>query len=441
MRSLSSISAFTPATSPLAPSLRRIIESPSVIKAGSSVIGDFRRLREFLELKPQGAIELSHLHNLVTYGGGDSEDQWRKCTTGSCALAEQVKIHLGLPLKKAPVARSDWSRKRLIKEQRLYAASDAYAGFMLYHRLESKRAAMDPRPGPLLFAERYTWFNGVQGLGTQLLLVRHMSTGSDRDTIESLEVDAEEQEALVEWIAPSNTAAARGNPYQRVAKSWKPKTTGAQSSGRATSARNPLLEALKAHRERVARQKSLELYAVASNEALKGMARDRPRNTMQVKGVGKKLCDKWGDAWLNMVEKQIQDKEDTENGAAEQQGASQASSPQTTASSQPEPAPTTPSRAPPPLRLTGLSTTMERTRLGGYGIQSDPLVLDDSSDEAPEVERTESAAAPGRSDQSTPSRPPKRKRTEQQPAGPRHGLYKFFSVQKTGNSTAGRGKS
>ncbi|KAH9898630.1 ribonuclease H-like domain-containing protein [Xylariomycetidae sp. FL2044] len=360
----------------VAPSLRRMLESSLIIKAGSNIMGDFRRLREFLELRPQGAIEVSHLHNLVTYGDGDggSEGQWRKCTTASCALAEQVGTHLGLPLKKGTVARSDWSRRDLTKPQRAYAASDAYAGFMLYHCLRSKLGAMTPRPHPPLYAERYTHFKTIRGLGssTQLLLVvdTHSDGEEDHETITvitaqdflrghhdkththtferqdapSLEVDAEAQEALVAYIAPrsrttttTTTAGRGGNPYQRAVKRWKkpPKAssssllsssspsaaaataTTTQSSSaserrrriRRGSSENPLLQALRQHREKIARQRNLQLYAVASNDALQGIARQRPRTRAQlleVKGVGRTLCDKWGDAWLNMVERQIQ---------------------------------------------------------------------------------------------------------------------------------------
>lgn len=53
----------------IAPSLRKIIESPSIIKTGVSIQGaDFSRLETWFGLKPQGAFELSHLHNLITYG-------------------------------------------------------------------------------------------------------------------------------------------------------------------------------------------------------------------------------------------------------------------------------------------------------------------------------------------------------------------------------------
>ena len=53
----------------IAPSLRMIIESPNILKTGVCVLkADFARLEKWFDLKPRGAFELSHLHNLVTYG-------------------------------------------------------------------------------------------------------------------------------------------------------------------------------------------------------------------------------------------------------------------------------------------------------------------------------------------------------------------------------------
>ncbi|KAI0160505.1 ribonuclease H-like domain-containing protein [Xylariaceae sp. FL1272] len=319
----------------LAPSLRRIIESPAIVKVGSNIMGDFGRLEEYFDVEPQGAIELSHLHNVVTYGSGDMEDSWTRCTTRLFALAKQVETHLQLPLKKGRVVRSDWCRKNLTKEQRTYAASDAYASFILYHHLELKRVAMDQVDHPLLYAERYKWFKNIPGLGTQLLLVLSTQIGSEnatitvrsvmdhlkgrhdqvhrheftRDTI-SLEIDEGAQQALVEWISPGNPCS-RQNPYQRIARKWAPMRSRPLHRGNPSS-KNTLLSTLKAHREKIARQRGVELYAVANNDALQGIARIRPRTRaqlMEIKGVGKKLCDKWGDAWLNMVDKQIESEE------------------------------------------------------------------------------------------------------------------------------------
>ncbi|XXG99584.1 hypothetical protein Hte_005923 [Hypoxylon texense] len=141
------------------PSLRRIIESPAILKVGVAILAwDFKRLKDIFHLQPRGAFELSHLHNLVCYG---SQGHTR-VTTRLRKLTEQVRQHLGLPLQKGSVRQSDWSI-HLNEEQRTYAANDAYAGFMLFHRMNAKRLEMNPTlPLPKL-AESYLPF-GMEGI-------------------------------------------------------------------------------------------------------------------------------------------------------------------------------------------------------------------------------------------------------------------------------------
>ncbi|OCK83097.1 ribonuclease H-like protein, partial [Lepidopterella palustris CBS 459.81] len=126
----------------IAPSLRKIIESPNIIKAGVSILqSDSTRLENHFGLKPQGLFELSHLYNLVKYGATDPS----KVTTRFVALAKQVEEHFLLPLSKSKVRTSNWSRQ-LNQDQIHYAAADAYAGFMLFHCMDAKRRLMDPMP-------------------------------------------------------------------------------------------------------------------------------------------------------------------------------------------------------------------------------------------------------------------------------------------------------
>lgn len=135
----------------LAPSLRSIIESPDISKCGVAVINaDFSRLQKWFGLEPRGAFELSHLHNLVTYGAADPAN----CTTKLRQLAQQVEEHLGMPLHKGTVRISNWSRP-LSDDQIQYAAADAYAGFMLYHCMNAKRVSMQPSPPLPVHAEAY----------------------------------------------------------------------------------------------------------------------------------------------------------------------------------------------------------------------------------------------------------------------------------------------
>ena len=125
----------------VAPSFKKLMESPKITKVGVSIKGDCTRLRKFLDIHPRGLLELSHLYKLVKYSSGDA----RKINKVLVSLADQVQEHLQLPLWKGEVRSSDWSQD-LNYEQVQYAASDSYAGFHLFHVLEAKRKALNPTP-------------------------------------------------------------------------------------------------------------------------------------------------------------------------------------------------------------------------------------------------------------------------------------------------------
>ena len=130
------------------PTLKAIMESKDITKTGVSILGDCTRLRNNMGIDAQGLIELSHLHNLVKYFATQPE----KVSKRAIALAVQVEEHLQLPLHKGEVRSSNWTQ-RLSPEQMVYAASDAYAGFQLYHVLESKRLNLHPVPPRPAFAD------------------------------------------------------------------------------------------------------------------------------------------------------------------------------------------------------------------------------------------------------------------------------------------------
>jgi hypothetical protein len=134
------------------PTLRAVLESADILKVGVAVKGDFGRLQKFFNIQAQGVFELSRLHNLVEYHATEPD----KLSNKLYKLAGQVLQHLQLPLYKgeqleddltitASVRESDWS-KPLDLQQIQYAASDAYAGFRLYHMLEWKRKQLRPTP-------------------------------------------------------------------------------------------------------------------------------------------------------------------------------------------------------------------------------------------------------------------------------------------------------
>lgn len=131
----------------IAPSLRKLIESPKIVKTGVSVYrADGTRLMRYFKLRPQGFLELSNLFQVVYYS--DPEE-----INGSLrSMAKQVQTVLRLPLLKDDVRTSNWA-KELNTKQIQYAADDAYAGYMLYRIMEAKRRVLRPsRPRPA-FAE------------------------------------------------------------------------------------------------------------------------------------------------------------------------------------------------------------------------------------------------------------------------------------------------
>lgn len=130
-------------------SLREILESRDVIKAGVNIQGDASRLNDCLNVKMTGIFELSHLYRVVMFSNTPGQINRKPFK-----LADQVENVLLLPLKKDAVRTSAWSKK-LDLQQCDYAASDAYAGFRLFHALEAKRKMMDPVPPRPAFWEEH----------------------------------------------------------------------------------------------------------------------------------------------------------------------------------------------------------------------------------------------------------------------------------------------
>lgn len=88
------------------PTLRELIESDQILKIGVNAIGDHRRLRDFINVRPRGVFELSDLHNLVS----SAENNVTRIPRRLVSLARQTLEYLGLPLDKGPVRISDWTK-------------------------------------------------------------------------------------------------------------------------------------------------------------------------------------------------------------------------------------------------------------------------------------------------------------------------------------------
>lgn len=90
----------------VAPSLKKILESPTITKVGVSIKADCTRLRKFLNINSRAIFELSHLHKLVKY----CRSSPRLINKRLVSLNEQVEEHFGLPLEKEESVRcGDWT--------------------------------------------------------------------------------------------------------------------------------------------------------------------------------------------------------------------------------------------------------------------------------------------------------------------------------------------
>ncbi|TKA62824.1 hypothetical protein B0A49_04736 [Cryomyces minteri] len=234
----------------LAPTLRKILESPRITKTGVAILSaDGHRLRRYMRLRPRGLMELSHLYNLVKYAATEPE----KVNKSLVALARQCKEHLQLPLLKDKVRRSNWT-KPLNQSQIDYAASDAYAGFMLYHVLEAKRKVLRPVPPPPGHAE----------LGLPIRLT-------------------DEDEAAAPGSAQSR-ASELDEELDPVSKR--------------------LFAALRQRRNEIAKEKNIVPIVVALDRTLLRIARLRPPHVDGIKflnGIGGRREDRYCVEWLRVV--------------------------------------------------------------------------------------------------------------------------------------------
>jgi exonuclease 3'-5' domain-containing protein 2 len=133
----------------VAPSLKAIMEDPSITKVGVAIKADCTRLRKFLDIHPRAIFELSHLYKLVKFS---SSKDYKLINKKLVSLATQVQEHLHLPMFKGEVRSSDWTQT-LAMDQIIYSASDSYAGIHLFDTLELKRMALDPTPPRPFHAE------------------------------------------------------------------------------------------------------------------------------------------------------------------------------------------------------------------------------------------------------------------------------------------------
>lgn len=182
------------------PSLRKILESADIVKAGVNVNGDASRIKKCLGVEMRGVFELSHMFRLV------KQSEKVRVNFTQVRLADQVQDVLLLPLKKDSVRVSAWSRE-LNTQQTSYAAADAYAGFMLFHKLDNARKLMVPRPPRPAFFE--TMQPIVLGDGTEVFRSTHPSekkrTVVKKGEVEEVVENEEEEEEFIDALEELDT--------------------------------------------------------------------------------------------------------------------------------------------------------------------------------------------------------------------------------------------
>ncbi|KAJ7418856.1 Werner syndrome ATP-dependent helicase like protein [Willisornis vidua] len=106
--------------------LKRLLEDETIKKVGVGIEGDQWKLLSDFEIKLKSFVELADVAN-----------EKLKCKE-TWSLNGLVKHLLGKQLLKDKSVRcSNWEKFPLSEEQRLYAATDAYAGYMVYEKLKN----------------------------------------------------------------------------------------------------------------------------------------------------------------------------------------------------------------------------------------------------------------------------------------------------------------
>ncbi|XP_066091205.1 bifunctional 3'-5' exonuclease/ATP-dependent helicase WRN isoform X2 [Saccopteryx bilineata] len=105
--------------------LKMLLENEAIKKAGVGIGGDQWKLLRDFDIKLNGGVELTDVAN-----------EKLKCTE-NWSLTGLVKHLFGKQLLKDKAIRcSNWSDYPLSEDQKLYAATDAYAGLIIYQKLE-----------------------------------------------------------------------------------------------------------------------------------------------------------------------------------------------------------------------------------------------------------------------------------------------------------------
>ncbi|MBN1989640.1 MAG: 3'-5' exonuclease domain-containing protein 2 [Bacteroidales bacterium] len=105
-------------------SLKKLLESPSVIKVGAAIRDDIKSLRKIRDFKPNGFIDLQNHMN--DFG------------IEALSVRKMAAIILGVRISKSQQL-SNWEHPELTEGQQLYAATDAWICQQIFITLQNKR--------------------------------------------------------------------------------------------------------------------------------------------------------------------------------------------------------------------------------------------------------------------------------------------------------------
>lgn len=227
----------------MAPTLRRILEDASSIKAGVCIKGDATRLRKFLNVDMRGVIELSHLHKLVTHS---RTGETRLINKKLVSLSAQVQEHLRLPMFKGQDVRAgDWSKPLRMDQilcrslwrsslsfsfffpshittNNVDSASDAYAAVQIFSVLEKQREALDPKPPQPAFVELNLPIKLADGVVASSAATEETGEEADENVVEDDNVGGspaqlspeflEKAKKTIEFEAEDDSQAAPATP-------------------------------------------------------------------------------------------------------------------------------------------------------------------------------------------------------------------------------------
>jgi len=169
------------------------MSSPHYTKLGVHISADCTRLQRYYNVPSHSYFELSHLYKSV-FLASTPELMNRR----SVAMSAIVRDVYGLEIAKEQNIRgSDWSRKVDV-DQIEYAASDAYAGLMLFHELDRMRREAVPEVEMPWFAEFKRRLGPGKGRKTNVVEVGKVDDGEEAESDgeeEAVDVEAEELRA------------------------------------------------------------------------------------------------------------------------------------------------------------------------------------------------------------------------------------------------------